>query len=431
MNKTGLVDTVIILRTDADVRRLKRPTSRQRDYKTTFPGLQLRHHTSDRKVWFIQARIAGGAPLWRQLGEYPAMKFAAAQLACAEARDSLRRGVDPRNEEAAARAAARAKAMTFGKASEEWIAEQIARKVKSWRSTTAEKVRYVMLGGRLASWRDRPIASIDKDDVQCLIDSLIENTQQTFLGPLRGVDKWARRKGYITESMVAGITAPMASGDAAPLIVFEEEGEPDYAELRAFIECLDALQEALPLSPWPTIYRLGMLTGARYSEVVALPLAEVDLDRAIWKLPAARSKVKAECERPLSAAAVALLRGVHGKGEFFFPGKIKGHALTKSGRESAILSTMLSARGFKAGFWYGRLRDTVTSWLEFQPDATERAMAVILNHKPPRDNTRRRHYTEISGRKQARVLLERWAAQVQRIKEGNAQNVVAFPAAVA
>jgi integrase len=426
------VDTAAVLRTDADVRRLKKSTNRQRDYKTTFPGLQLRHHTSDRKVWFIQARIAGGAPLWRQLGEYPAMKFAAAQLACAQARDSLRRGVDPRDQEASASAAARARAMTFGKAAEEYIGEQVARKNKPWRATTAEKVRYVLLGGRLALWRDRPIKWIAKDDVQDVIDSLIENSQGTFLGPLRGMDKWALRKSYITESMIAGITAPEASGDAAPFIVFEEEGEPDFSELKAFLECLSVLQATLPLSPWPTIYRLGLLTGARYSEVVGLPRKEIALDSATWRLPAERSKVKSECDRPLSAPAVALLRSVPGKGELVFPGKIAGHALSKTGREPAILSAMLAERGYKTGFWYGRLRDTVASWLEFQPDATERAMAVILNHKPPRDNTRRRHYTKISAREQARILLERWAAQLQRIQEGNTeQNVVAFPAAAA
>jgi integrase len=419
----------IVLRSDADVRRLKRPGKGQFDHKTEFPGLQLRHFASGLKVWFIQARRAGAGPVWVKLGEYPAMKLAQAQLACSEARDSLRRGVDPRDEQAAATAAHKAARMRFGDAAEAWIAEQCARKINPWRATTAEKVRFVLLGGRLKPWRDRLLSSFDVEDVQGVIDELEANTKHTFLAPIRGLCKWAVRRGYIAKSPVEGVTAPHAEGDAAPLVVFEEEGEPDFAELKAIIECLGVLQESLPLSPWPTIYRLGLLTGARYSEVLALPRAEVDLDRAIWTLPAARSKMKAECQRPLSAAAVAVLRGVAGAGELYFPGKIKGRPLTKTGREPAILSAMLAAKGFKRGFWYGRLRDTVASWLEFQTDATERAMAVILNHRPPRDNTRRRHYTEISGRKQARVLLERWAAQLQRIEEGTGHNVVAFKAA--
>jgi integrase len=217
---------------------------------------------------------------------------------------------------------------------------------------------------------------------------------------------------------VNGISAPTPDGNPAPLIVFEEESEPDFSELKAFLACLDALQAAHPLSPWPNLYRLGLLTGARYSEVVGLPWAELDLDKTIWTLPAQRSKVKVECTRPLSAAAMAVLRSIPRKGELVFPGKINGHSLTKTGREPETLSTMLASHGHKTGFWYGRLRDTVASWLEFQPDGTERALAAILNHRPPRDNTRRRHYTQISGFQQARVLLERWAAQLQRIEEG-------------
>jgi Arm DNA-binding domain len=107
-------------------------------------------------VWVIQARIAGGPQLWRQIGEYPDMKFAQAELACARARASLRQGVDPREQETANAAASRAASMTLGKAAEEWIGECVAGKNKPWRATTAEKVRYVLLGGRLGAWRDRP-----------------------------------------------------------------------------------------------------------------------------------------------------------------------------------------------------------------------------------------------------------------------------------
>jgi integrase len=432
VNAGALVNTNRVLGTDADMRRLKVPSKGQRDYRTKFPGLQLRHFASGVKCWFIHARIAGGKPMFIRLGEFPAMKFHQAEIACASARDSLRRGVDPRAQQQAEDAASNAANMTFGRAAEEWIAEQ-SRKLKPWRATTTEKVRFVLLGGRLEPWRKRRLGAIDESDVENLLADLAENTKQTFLAPLRGLFKWAVRRGYIPKSPVANITAPMPEGDAAPLIVFEEEGEPDFAEVKAFLQSLDALRASLPLSPWPTIYRLGLLTGARYSELVGLPRKEIVLDSATWKLPAERSKVKSECDRPLSAAAVALLRSIPGTGELMFPGKIAGHALSKTGREPAILSAMLAERGYKTGFWYGRLRDTVASWLEFQPDATERAMAVILNHKPPRDNTRRRHYTKISGRKQARILLERWAAQLQRIQEGNntEQNVVAFPAAAA
>lgn len=430
MNTATQENTVAkVLKSDADVRKLKAPANGQQDYATEFPGLQLRHFPSDLKCWFIRARIKDGKAVFVKLGEFPAVNLNAAQLACSTARDILRRGVNPNDEAKADAAAERAQNITFGTAAEEWIAERCGGK-KPWRATTAEKVRFVLLGGRLKPWKDRLLGAIEDEDVKAALESLDKNSEQTFLAPIRGLFKWAVRKGYVEKSPVVGIFASIPDGDQAPLIGFEEGGkdeEPtlDFAEMVAFLQCLEALQASLPLSPWPSIYRLGLLTGARYSEVVGLPRAEVDLAKAVWTLPASRSKLRKECKRPLSAAAVELLRAVPGEGALFFPGKIQGHSLTKTGREPSTLSTMMKDRGFPAGFWYGRLRDTVASWLDFQTDATERAMAIIMNHKPPSNNVRRRNYVLISGMKQARALLERWATTVQHVKDGTAAKVVA------
>jgi hypothetical protein len=162
------VDSGIALHTDAEVRRLKTPKKGFTDHKTSFPGLQLRHYSSGTKTWFIRARQRGakGSPPWIGLGEYPETKFEAAQLECAKARASLRRGVDPRAEEEAKRAERAAAEMTFGKGAEAWIAAGLKRKNKPWRATTAEKVRYVLLGGRLEPWRDRLLADIKADDIE-------------------------------------------------------------------------------------------------------------------------------------------------------------------------------------------------------------------------------------------------------------------------
>jgi integrase len=404
------VDPVLlhVLHGDGDVRRLTTKPKKQQDYRTSFPGLQLRHYSSGAKTWFVQARINGGPPLWVGLGEYPDMKFAAAELACAQARAKLREGVDPRREEQVERDRRAAASMKFGEAAKAWIETK-----KVWRPATVAKVESVLLGGRLKPWHDKLVAEITEEDIEGLLEALSPNTKQTYLAPIRGFMKWSMRKGYVAKSPATGISAPMPEGDAAPLIKFEEEGEPDLSELKAFLACLAALPHALPGAPWPNIYRLGLLTGARYSEIVGLTWDEIDLEGAVWTLPESRSKVKIECKRPLSKAAVELLRSIPKRKHFVFPGRIEGNTLSKTGRAPAILTAMLAASGHKTGFWYGRLRDTVASWLEFQQDAPERAMAVILNHKPPTDNTRRKHYVQISGFQQARVLIERWASVVQ------------------
>jgi hypothetical protein len=133
-----------------------------------------------------------------------------------------------------------------------------------------------------------------------------------------------------------------------------------------------------------------------------------------WHLPVERSKIKRDSTIPLSGHCASILRNVPRIGELVWPGRDGKSELAYPPVEPKLLSAMLAERGYPKGWWPGRARDSVASWLEFQPDATERAMALLLNHKPPADNTRRQHYARISAGHQARTLIERYAQAVQK-----------------
>jgi integrase len=64
--------------------------------------------------------------------------------------------------------------------------------------------------------------------------------------------------------------------------------------------------------------RLLMLTGARRGEVGGMMWAEVNLERALWALPASRSKNGQEHLVPLSEPALAVLRALPRRGEYLF-----------------------------------------------------------------------------------------------------------------
>ena len=66
--------------------------------------------------------------------------------------------------------------------------------------------------------------------------------------------------------------------------------------------------------------RFAILTAARSGEVRGATWSEIDLDAAVWAVPAARMKAGVEHRVPLSPAAVALLRSVEGMSpELVFP----------------------------------------------------------------------------------------------------------------
>jgi hypothetical protein len=51
-------------------------------------------------------------------------------------------------------------------------------------------------------------------------------------------------------------------------------------------------------------------------------------------------------------------------------------------------------------------------------------MALLLGHKPPADNTRRKHYARVGAEHQARTLIERWAGAVRDARAGKTARVV-------
>jgi integrase len=400
----------------------------QKDYPPDDTGLKLRVFASGRRVWFIRGRIkrtdGEGAPRFIVLGEVPGMSREDADAAAANARHALRQGIDPNMQREAALRAADASRKTFG----EVVAEWTDRSKPKWRSATIEARRVLFNGEKLRPWHDRQIASITGREVAQHAATIKRNTQQSQLGPLRSVFKFAVEQGYITRSpfVEAGISVERSEGNAAPLIEFHEGRAPDFSELVAVLDAFDTCEKAMPVSPWWNIWRVCVLTGQRPSAVIGLCWSELSLDgdEPTWTLPAERSKIKREAKIPLSQDCAALLRAIlRGESALVWPGRGGQKPLKYPEGEPKMVNGALAER-YPRGWKPGRARDSVATWLEFQSDATERAMALLLGHTPPAENTRRKHYAKIGAEHQARVLIERYAQAVRDARAGKVARVV-------
>ena len=87
-----------------------------------------------------------------------------------------------------------------------------------------------------------------------------------------------------------------------------------------------------------TCAQLLILTGARNTEIREARLTEFDLERAIWILPAERSKTKKAIRRAISTKTIELIKsldiGYGANREFLIPGQsskkpLTSHALNK------------------------------------------------------------------------------------------------------
>jgi integrase len=405
--------------------RQKTPARGQADYAPDASGLKLRVFAGGRRVWYIRGRVkranGEGEPRFIVLGEAPGMTREQADAEAAKARDMLRRGVDPVAERDAALHAAEASRKTFGEVADEWTGA----KKSEWRPATVQVRRHLFKGPRLAPIRDVPIGRITSPDIKAMAKGIKPNSQQSTLGPVRSVFLYAVAQGYIARSPF-NVEIKTAEGDAAPLVEFQEGRAPDFAELVATLDAIDAAEKLWPLSPWWNIWRVCILTGQRPSAVIGMHWSELKLsgDAPVWTLPAGRSKIKREAKIPLSKDCAAILRDIPNRGALVWPGRGGNKPLSYPVMEPQVITMALAERGFSKGWWAGRARDSVASWLEFQSDATERAMALLLGHKPPADNTRRKHYAQVGAEHQARVLIERWAAAVRDARAGKVARVV-------
>ena len=123
----------------------------------------------------------------------------------------------------------------------------------------------------------------------------------------------------------------------------------------------------------------ALLTAARSGEVRGATLAEVDLDAAVWTLPAERMKAGREHRIPLSDAAVELLRALPriDKSKLLFP-NTKGSELSDM-TLTAVLRRMarpVTAHGFRSTF-----RDWAGETTAYPREVIEHALSHQLKDK--------------------------------------------------
>jgi integrase len=264
-------------------------------------GLYFVQQPSGATSWALRYRAAG-VPRKLTLGSFPALDIKAARRAAEEARGAIARGEDPAGEKTAARAAARAEreaeADLIERVAETFIERHAKRATRDWKETERLLKRNVV-----ERWKGRRLSTITKPQVHDLLDSIVDrgapiaanrvHTQLNVMG------RWAVERGIVTTNPFAGIKAPSSERGRARERVLSDD------ELRLVWKAAEAI--GWPFGP---IVKLLALTGARRDEVAQMEWREIDFDRALWTLPAARSKNRREHVFPLSDAALEILRSL-------------------------------------------------------------------------------------------------------------------------
>jgi integrase len=125
----------------------------------------------------------------------------------------------------------------------------------------------------------------------------------------------------------------------------------------------------------------AILTAARSGEVLGALWHEINLEEAVWTVPAQRMKAGREHRVPLSKRAVALLKEVQGlgSGEFAFPGLSSGKSLSVMALEMVLRRMKVqdaTVHGFRSAF-----RDWAAECTNFPNEVCEAALAHTIKNK--------------------------------------------------
>ncbi|WP_294212388.1 integrase arm-type DNA-binding domain-containing protein [uncultured Sphingomonas sp.] len=163
--------------------------------------------------------------------------------------------------------------------------------------------------------------------------------------------------------------------------------------------------------------RFTILTAARSGETRGAVWGEIDLDEALWTIPAQRMKASRVHVVPLSAAAVAVLKIAKGEREvaateLVFPGnrQAKLSDMTLSKALKAATTTPATVHGFRSSF-----RDWAA---ETQPGVSDAVVEAALAHTNP--NKVEAAYRRTNYLEQRRKLMQEWADHLlPAISSGN------------
>jgi integrase len=168
---------------------------------------------------------------------------------------------------------------------------------RSWRGSEYN------LGRAVAEWKGRRLSEISADEAQALLDRIAQTAPiqaNRIDSELKIMAKWAvsPRVRLLAVNPFLGVERPLKKEKSRERVLSDRE-----------LSLVWRAAENLNF-PWQEIVKLLILTGQRRTEVTALRWEELDLDEAVWHLPATRAKNGKSHDIPLSPAAIALLRSV-------------------------------------------------------------------------------------------------------------------------
>ncbi|MHB8389765.1 MAG: tyrosine-type recombinase/integrase [Acidobacteriaceae bacterium] len=376
---------------------------REKSYRITdAKGMYLEVTPIGGKYWRMKYRF-GSKEKRIAFGVYPDVSLAQARARCDQARKQLANGVDPSVLKQASKAATE---NSFEAVAREWHAKFSP----GWVTHHADKI-IRRLECEVFPWLgSRPIGDVNAPELLAVLRRIEAR------GALDTAHRVHQNCGKVFRYAIAtGRAQRDPTGDLRGAIPpAQEHHHPTITEPKRVGELLRAMagysgsyitRGALQLAPLVFV-RPGELRKAEWSEF--------DLDKAEWRIPAHKMKMKAVHIVPLSTQAVLILRELHvltGMGRYVFPGARGKDRHMSENTVNAGLRRLGYAVGDMTGHGFRSMASTLLNEQGWNRDAIERQLAHA-----ERDDIRAA-YNYAEHLPERRKMMQTWADYLDTLKD--------------
>jgi len=398
--------------TDAECKNARCPPDKKRARLSCSGGLYLEVAPNGSKRWFWKYRKDGKEGRMA-LGSYPTVSAKAARLARDEAKAQKADGKDP----VQARKIVKLKESSLGLDSfKDTALEWFEKHQSRWSEHYAIRERRNLEKDLFPHFATRRISEIEPIEVLAAIRKVEDrgalDVAHRVLSTARAVWRYAVASARAPRDITADLSGALTPHHGKHFAAITDPGK--LGELIRSIRSYQGgpiVRAALQLAPI-LFQRPGELRAAAWSEI--------DLDAALWTIPAMRMKRKKAGKEngiphfvPLPSQVVHILRGLHvytGKGALVFPGE-RSHdrPISDNTLRAALLTlgygpTVQSVHGFRA-----TARTILAEVLEFDPLVIEAQLAHAVK------DANGTSYNRTQYLKQRTVMMQRWADYLDEI----------------
>lgn len=327
-------------------------------------GLNLEIRPNGSKYWRLSYRYQNKQKTLA-LGVFPIVTLADARDHTLDAKRLLHKGIDPGIHKKQRKSVTGYN--TFEPISVEWHKKESGR----WSKGHADKVWQTIKAGALPYLGNMPIKDIRTSDVLHVVRKIEERGALDVASRVKqrisAIFRYAIQTGYAEFNPVDALK------DVIKTRKVQHRQSLKHDQLPAFLNALDKYSGNVT-----TRYALQFIvhTFVRPGELRSAEWKDVNLDKAIWRIPAEKMKMDEEHIVPLSSQAITVLEAVKeisGNYDLIFPGS---HDYRKIMSENTLTYAIRKRLGFDAtAHGFRTTASTILNESGYRVDVIERQLA--------------------------------------------------------